>query len=90
MSNKKQNQTIHAKKRADERFGINLNKHKRRELIQMIFKGNARHLEKISNRLSKFRVRFEDKLMDIIYDKNRKRIVTFLYPEWHEEKLAWK
>lgn len=88
MSSKKNNQRIHAKKRAEERFGIQLNKSKRKELIKMILNGNARHLEKISNRLSKFRVKFEDTLMDLVYDKSRKNIVTFLLPEWHEEKLA--
>lgn len=78
--NKADCQRIHATKRAKERFDLDLNSKDYDQLVNMIQKGKAKFLRKQSNRVSLFNVNFKEQDMDIVYDKNRKTVVTFLYP----------
>ena len=79
--NKLQSERIHAKHRAKERFGLDLNRHDLRELVKQIQNGKAEHIETQSNRVSIKRVKFEDKFYTVAYDKNRQTIITFLPEE---------
>lgn len=76
--NKTHSERIHAKRRAQERFGLELNRHQLRELVKQIQSGKAEHVETQSNRVSIKRVKFEGSFYTVAYDKNRQTIITFL------------
>ena len=78
---KAQAETVHAKRRAAERLGVNLNKENRRTLIHAIQHGELHFVRRQSLRVSVFRAIINDQEVDIVYDRSRKRIITFLYPE---------
>lgn len=71
---------IHAKRRARERLGINLNRFARRELVKRIMTGKCRCLYRQSHRVSVFRDTINNREIDIVYDKTRHTIITFLSP----------
>lgn len=71
-------QNKHAKQRAMERYGIDLNRHKREQIIRMIQNGQAECVRKQSLRVSIFSVQFEDKEVIVVYDKQRKTLASFL------------
>jgi len=72
----------HAKTRASERFGINFNQQVHDEVIEMIKNGKAKFIEKQSNRITLFDVLIDGKECRVVYDKERKLIVTFLYKDY--------
>ena len=83
---------VHAKVRADERFAIEFTKEKRRELISLIQQSGKSpdkccFIAKQSNSRSVYVCEFDGMLCKLIYDKKRKEIVTFLYPDPTEIKL---
>ncbi len=71
-------QRAHAKRRAAERFGLNLTKEAQREIVSRIQNGKAKFLEKQSLRISLWLVDWNGTEMRVVYDKNRKSIVTCL------------
>lgn len=71
-------QRYHAKKRALERFDVSLTTADLNLVVQMIQDGRATFIEKQSNRVSVFAVIINDKKVNVVYDKTRKTIVTFL------------
>lgn len=75
---KKTQQESHAKRRFKERFGISFTKHMHDEFMFQIRHSQAELLEKQSNRVSKFRVKYKEEHYTIIYDRERKTIVTVL------------
>lgn len=72
--NKKQSQRIHAKRRAKERYGVELNSKDLKSLVTKIQKGDAEFVRKISLTRSVFIVDGRK----VVYDKLRKNIATFL------------
>jgi hypothetical protein len=76
--NKKYSETIHARRRAEERYGIKLNSKGRIAIIRMIQRGEKIRSRKLTNRLTEHILMFEDNLIRIVYDKERHNIVTFL------------
>ena len=78
---KTQAETAHAKQRAAERLGVNLNKEARRTLIHAIQHGELHFVRRQSLRVSLFRCIINEQPIDLVYDRQRKRIITFLYPE---------
>lgn len=79
---KKLSQTLHAKKRAAERYGINLDKTTRRAIKEQISQGKSKFIEKQSNRISVHEVEIKGQQIKVVYDKNRKNIVTILPSGW--------
>ena len=76
---KKECQVIHAKRRAFERYGIILNHDKYRAMVAAFQEQkNNKFIRKQSNRISVHDFRYEDNIYRIVYDKERKVIVTFL------------
>jgi hypothetical protein len=77
-------QYLHAKKRALERYGLELNKDSYRGLCKMIQDNQGRCLGKQSLRLSVWAldldVGSEIITCNVVYDKERHTIVTFLPP----------
>lgn len=76
--NKAQAQRAHAKNRAKERYGIDINRHDQRTLVDMIKTRQTVCLEIQSNRISIHKLKFKDTVIKIVYDKTRSTIVSFL------------
>lgn len=82
---KAHSQRIHAKKRALERCGVNLNRHDMRELVTSIQKGHFSLLEKQSNRVSVFKAKIDEEYYPVVYDRQRKTIVTVLPKDAYDD-----
>lgn len=78
---KREAQRVHAKRRAAERYGLILNRSDLREIVLAIQRQQATFLFKESNRLTHYALDFQGKRVVVVYDKQRKTIVTFLPPE---------
>lgn len=73
-------QRKHAKKRAEERFGVTLNRDDLRNVASEIRANKCKFHKTISNRVTAWIVRLPGAAEDSIalYDKNRKNVITFL------------
>ncbi len=74
-------QRKHAKRRASERYNLSINRHDQHEMVRMIQVGpgpNVRFVEKQSLRVSLWEIFFKDQWCKVVYDCQRKTIVTFL------------
>ena len=74
---KKKCQIRHAKHRALERFGLELNDNDYRLLCRKIQLGNSIILEKQSNRVSIHKIEWKEQELTVAYDRLRKTIVSF-------------
>jgi hypothetical protein len=81
----------HAKKRAEERYGLNLNKEARHEIVQMIQTNQAEFVGKQSNNRTLWRVTYQDQPLNVVYDKARSTMCTVLPKEAHEfQEGGWE
>lgn len=71
-------QRIHAKRRAQQRYGLTLNRQQMRELVAQIQNGKGIFLERQSLRVTLWRVEFEGRKCKVVYDSRRGVIVSFL------------
>ena len=80
--NKKQASRIHAKVRADERYGIGMNDVNRNKFVEVIQGNSSAFVERQTNTKSIHYILFsKGHILDcakVIYDKKRQEIVTFL------------
>lgn len=76
MTEKTFNQRLHAKKRAFERYGLDLTNELYAELNTLA--ASATVLERQSNRLTIRKIIFKTYPIRVVYDSHRKQIVTFL------------
>ena len=77
--NKAQAQRIHAKKRALERYDLDLNREKLEEIVKRIQSGvGIRMVLRQSLRISHYEMTVQEKLVRVVYDRQRKTVVTFL------------
>lgn len=86
INQKKEAQRKHFEKRSLQRVGIVLN-HK--ELARKIRNNELEFIERQSHRVSIFRFEYLGEFYRIVYDKERKQIVTILYDteeQWQEKK----
>lgn len=81
MTNKAQAQLAHARRRARERFGLELNEHDLRHLAHRIQRGESQLVARQTNRMSIHRVECQGQQVLVAYDRRRKTVVTFLYEE---------
>lgn len=77
---KKLAQRIHAKYRAQQRYGLSLNRHDLRRLVDQIQAGNAQVIKRSSLRVSVLELAIDGLVFRVVYDHKRKNIVTFLPP----------
>ena len=76
-TSKAKNQTYHFKKRCDERLGVQINRKSiQRRIQQQNYDEDFYFLGKQSNRVTRYRYRFENKWYIIPYDKNTHKVVT--------------
>lgn len=73
-------QRVHFKRRVDKRFGIEINRHKHREIVQTIQNGKAKLVGRQSNRLTVWMVEIQGSEVKVVYDKLRKTLVTAMTP----------
>lgn len=77
MTNKKKNVKIHFRRRSLERVGMIVDEI---ELIKKIQKQELEFVYSQSNRKKVYRAKFLGQIFRIIYDKERKQLIT-IYPE---------
>ncbi len=75
---KKAAQRVHARRRAEERYGVELTGHARKMINSQIQDGKAKFLFRQSGRVTHWMVNFEGKDMFAVYDKKNNQVVTFL------------
>ena len=76
---KAQNQTYHFKQRCEERLGLQIDRKTiQRRIKEKIFDENFYLLNKQSNRVTRYRYKFENKWYIIPYDKNTHKVITIL------------
>src|SRR5271168_2460258 len=82
----------HAKKRAAERYHIDLNRDARQEIVRKIQHNEAEFVGKQSNNRSFWRVQYQNESLNVVYDKARSTMCTVLPKEAHEfqEGTDWK
>jgi len=68
----------HTKKRAEERYGVSLNKYARREIVQMIQSNQAEFVAKHSNNRTLWKVPYQNETLNVVYDKQRQTLCTVL------------
>lgn len=78
---KKKSEQIHAKRRVLERYGIELTQKLRDTIRGKIKRQDGKFLYRTSLRVSVWSVIHDDKRFKVVYDKQRKEIVSFLPPE---------
>ncbi len=78
MSSKKQSQKTHASRRAYERYGLRLSDNDFEDIKRLIQGGSATIVQKQSLRVSVFDLDFKETKVRVVYDKDRKQVVSFL------------
>lgn len=74
---KAKNQTYHFKKRCKERLGVQIDrKSLQRRIQKQKFDENFYLLDRQSNRVTRYRYKFQDKWYIIPYDKNTHKVIT--------------
>jgi len=74
----------HAKKRAAERYHIDLNRDARQEIVRKIQHNEAEFVGKQSNNRSFWRVQHAGESLNVVYDKQRSTMCTVLPKEARE------
>jgi membrane-bound lytic murein transglycosylase MltF len=81
--NKAAAQKHHARRRMNERHGQTLNSQQHADLVRQIHTGQAKFIERQSNRVSVWAVIHAGVEIRVVYDRNTKNIVTVLpSPAW--------
>lgn len=81
LKHKKVAQRFHAKKRATQRYGLTLTTEKQQAIVRLIQLGRGRFIRNQSNRVSVWAVEYGGMILPVVYDKNRKVLVTVLPQE---------
>ena len=79
--NKAKAERIHARRRALERYGVEMGPATRRRIVSAIQRGDATFVRRRSLRVSIFDVALGDVApMRVVYDRKRKELITVLPP----------
>jgi hypothetical protein len=78
---KAKKQSRHARRRARERYALDLHQDAQQQIIRMIQDGEARFIRRQSQRVSLWEVEHDGLRLPIVYDRKRKTIVTVLPQE---------
>ena len=79
---KRRDQQRHARKRAQQRLGMNIGAAQQEEIVGKIQSGEAAFVRKDSNRVSLFDVEFQEVTLRVAYDRQRKSLATIMTPEF--------
>lgn len=75
---KSKSQKVHTLRRCFQRYGFRLSKKGYADIVRQIQSGEARFVEKQSNRVSIFEVYCKGEKIMVVYDCTRKTIASFL------------
>jgi len=75
----------HARRRMKQRFGIELNRELEIRMVKMIQARKAVFLGSTSNTRSNFIIEIDNKILQVVYDKKQKMIVTAMDKTWNRE-----
>lgn len=75
---KSRSQFLHAQKRAEERYQLQLTSEVKDDIVSQIQYGLAPKLENQSNRIATYAVTMSNSSVPVVYDNMRKSIVSFL------------
>ena len=78
---KAKNQKKHSKRRAAERYDLELHQDAEASIIRAIQGGEAKFIRRQSYRVSIFEVEHEGRTLPVVYDRKRKTIATILPKE---------
>ena len=89
---KREDKTItqreHFKRRLRERYGISINRHEYREIVEWIQEApHKNRLEQQSNRVTVWLVPIQGVNVPVVYDKQRKTAVSALPTAYLEERV---
>ena len=88
---KAKNQTYHFKKRCDERLGVQIDRKAiQRRIMEQKFDEQFYFLDRQSNRVSRYRYKFQDKWYIIPYDKNTHKVITIFEDNKQDAVLETK
>lgn len=82
-------QTRHARVRALQRYGIELGPAGRAEIIRAIQGGRSTVVERQSRRVTVHDVELEGGVVRVVYDRQRKTLVTFLPSDEPVSRITW-
>ena len=72
---------LHAKRRASERYGLALSNDDLDKIVRLIQNHGAKFIRRQSGMITLWEVSFMEKKLQVVYDKQRSQVVTFLPPE---------
>ena len=78
--NKKRAQMRHARRRAKQRYGLDLSTDQLRAIANRIKDGRASLLRSCSNRVGIYQVPYQQQLLVVAYDRKRGQVSSFLPP----------
>jgi hypothetical protein len=78
---KAEKQRRHARRRAFERYALDLHQDAQASIVRAIEGGEARFISRQSQRVSVWEVKHEGRRLPVVYDRKRKTIVTVLPQE---------
>lgn len=81
MASKKKHQAFHARSSFSDRYGIVLTDELHARFVKDIQTGKAFFMFRQSHRVSVFKISHEGRKIPVVYDGDRKQIVTALPPE---------
>ena len=79
---KQENQRFHARQRARERYDLEFTDPVRSTFLARIHRGETTVVARQSLRVTVHDVRYNGQTYRVVYDANRREIVTFLLPDW--------
>jgi hypothetical protein len=82
---KRESQIYHAKKRARQRFGLNLSEHQLEELARDVQAQKFKFLERQSQRITVWLATIEEMEVVVVYDNKRQSVTTLIPYEWWKE-----
>lgn len=81
MTGKGKAQKAHAKRRAMERFGVELTNKKFAAIVELIQGQKAKFLDRQSGHTTRWLIELEGREVIVVYDSKRHTLVTFLHKE---------
>ena len=85
---KKSSLIRHSRRRAIERYGLDIGRCSQEAIANLIRGGRGVFLKRCSNRVSEWEVLCEGNLLRVLYDRKRRALVTILPPKRTKEERA--
>lgn len=81
MKDKSESQEEHFRRRMRERFGVSVDQNTYSQFVRIIQGNQARFVERQSGRITVWDINFQGETLRVVYDKNRKKVVTALFAD---------